>query len=205
MSRKMIGVGFVTVEVGQHVAQFDAPGERLFLQQETVRVGDDGFEILAVDELQHEVRTIILRKIIVNARDGGVVERGQQVGFALEVLDDGLPHQRVGSEVDHLFDRHQFYHIGEVQVAGAVDRSHAANADHFLNQIALGKRGSRLQLPSGGVAVFVQWLGNSVGIQGDSPNLQIILCKDGIGNIVPPFPIKFASRLDGAGGLSTKS
>ena len=74
------------------------------------------------------------------------MEGGQHVGFAFEVLYDGLTHQRVRRRVDHFLNCHQFCYIREVHVAGAVYRPHAANTDHFLDCIAIGKRNAGLKL-----------------------------------------------------------
>ena len=82
------------------------------------------------------------------------MESGKQVGFALEVLYNGFPHQWVGCAVDHLFDRHQFGHIGEVHVAGAVNRTHSAKPNNFLDQIPLAKCDTRLKLALGGGIIF---------------------------------------------------
>ena len=53
-------------------------------------------------------------------------------------------HQRVGRHVDHFLDGHQFGYIRKMQVAGAVNRPHAAYADHFLDVIALDERNAGL-------------------------------------------------------------
>ena len=55
-------------------------------------------------------------------------------------MNNGLPYKRIGRGIDHFLDGHQFGYIGEVQVPGAVNRPHAANADHFLNVIPVGQR-----------------------------------------------------------------
>ena len=75
-----------------------------------------------------------------------MVESGQQVGFAFEVLHDGFTHKGVRSRVDHFLDRHQLGHIGEVHITGAIDRPHAPYSDHFLNRIAIGKCETCLKL-----------------------------------------------------------
>ena len=74
------------------------------------------------------------------------MECGKQVGFALEVLDDRIAHEWVGRGVDHFLHCHKLGHIGEVHVAGAVDRTHPANTNHLLNCIAVGKCKARLKL-----------------------------------------------------------
>ena len=141
-------IRLVRMQERQHVAQLNGPGQNLLLRQEAIRVADDGFQILAVDEFQHQVGTVILGEVVVDARDGGVGQRGQQVGLALEIQHDGLPHERIGRDVDHLLDRHQLGDIREVQIAGPVDRAHAADADHFLD----GSSGLRARLQTAAAA-----------------------------------------------------
>ena len=73
----------------------------------------------------------------------------QKIGLALEIMNDGLPRKRIGRGIDHFLDGHQLGHIGEMQIAGAVNRPHAANANHFLNQIPIRQRRAGLQLSAG--------------------------------------------------------
>ena len=82
------------------------------------------------------------------------MERGKQVGFALKVLHDGLAHQWIGSAVNHLFDRNQFGHVGEVHVTGAVNRAHSTKPYNFLDQIPLAKCNACLKLALGNGILF---------------------------------------------------
>ena len=66
-----------------------------------------------------------------------MIKRGQQIGFALEVLHDGLPNERIWCSVDHLLDRNQFYNVGKMQIAGTVYGPHAADPNDILDQVAL--------------------------------------------------------------------
>ena len=75
-----------------------------------------------------------------------MVKRGEQVGFPLEILDDGFAHQGVWRGIDHFLDGDQFGDIREVHITGAVDRTHPADTNHLLNCIAVGKCKSRLKL-----------------------------------------------------------
>ena len=83
-----------------------------------------------------------------------MVERGEQIGFALEILDDRLAHQGIRHGIDHFLDRYELGDVGEVHVAGAVDRTHPTNTNHFLNCIAVGKCQSRLKLTWRGRALI---------------------------------------------------
>ena len=74
------------------------------------------------------------------------MESCQQVGFAFEVLYNGLAHERVGRGIDHFLDRHQFRHIREMHITGAIHRSHAAYADDLLNRITIGEQSACLKL-----------------------------------------------------------
>ncbi len=139
-------VRLVGVQEGEHVAQLNCPTQDTFLCQKAAGFIDDGFQVFAVDEFQHQVGTIILTEIIINPRNGRVVEGCQDIGFTFKILDNGLSDQRIGGAVDHLFDRHQFHHTGKMQVTGTINRTHAAHADHFLDHIAIDKRCSRGQL-----------------------------------------------------------
>ncbi len=114
-----------------------------------------------------------------------MVERGQQVGLAFEILDDRLADERVGREVDHFLDRHQFDHVGEMQVAGAVNRAHAAHPDHFLDQVALRKCRASLQLSARRrVVPVIQWLGDAMCVQGHPPAWCRLYCaKTGLATV----------------------
>ena len=83
-----------------------------------------------------------------------MMERGKQVGFAFEVLHNGLTHQRIWCTVDHLFDRNQFGHVGEVHVTGAVNRAHSTKPYNFLDQIPLAKCNACLKLALGNGILF---------------------------------------------------
>jgi hypothetical protein len=69
-----------------------------------------------------------------------MVERSQQIGFTLKVLNNGLPNERIWRGIDHLLNRNQFDDIGEMQITGTVNRPHPPDPNHILNQIALEKR-----------------------------------------------------------------
>lgn len=74
------------------------------------------------------------------------MKRGKHIGFTLEVLDNGFTHQGIRRGVDHFLDCHKLGDVGEVHVAGAVNRTHPADTNHFLNCVAVGKCQSRLKL-----------------------------------------------------------
>ena len=74
------------------------------------------------------------------------MERGKHICLTLEILDDGFTHERVRRGIDHFLDRYELGHIGEVHIAGAINRTHPANPNHLLNCIAVGKRKTRLKL-----------------------------------------------------------
>ncbi len=99
-----------------------------------------------MDKFKDQVRTIVCSKIIVNAGYGRVVKGGQDVGFPLKVLDDIFPHQWIGGTVNHLFYSHQLHDAGEMQVTGAINRTHASHADYFLDNVSAykGYPGSQL-------------------------------------------------------------
>jgi hypothetical protein len=99
-----------------------------------------------MDELDHQIRPAFDREIIVNTRNGGMMESRQQIGFPLEVLDDRIAHEGVGRGVDHFLDRHQLRHIGEVHITCAIHRSHAAYADDLLNRITIREQSACLKL-----------------------------------------------------------
>ena len=136
------------MQEGQHVADLNRPGQNLIFRQESTGIVDDGFEVLAVDEFQHQVRPVLLREIVVDAWDRRMAERGEQVGFALEVLDNRRPHEHVRDRVDHLLDGHQFGDIRKMQVTGSIHRPHSPDTDRFLNVVALGESDSRPQSAS---------------------------------------------------------
>ena len=82
------------------------------------------------------------------------MERGKHIRFPLKILDDRFTHERVRRRIDHFLDRHQFGYVWEVHVAGAVDRTHPAYTDHFLDCVALGERKTRLKLTWRGRALI---------------------------------------------------
>ncbi len=134
------------MEEGEHVAQLNGPSQDAFLRQEAGSFIDYDFQVLAMDEFQDQVRTIVLTKIIINPGNGRVVEGCEDIGFTLEVLNDGFSDQWVGSAVNHLFHRYQFDHAWEMQVTGAINRTHASHANNILDHIAVNEGYSRSQL-----------------------------------------------------------
>lgn len=73
----------------------------------------------------------------------------------LEILHNSLnSNDRVRSKVHHFLHGHQFHHIWEMQVAGAIYRPHAAYADHILNDVTVNKRNARLKLLARGTSCF---------------------------------------------------
>ncbi len=130
------GLRFVPVQIGQHVAQLDGPINDLRFGQEAGRFGEDRLQILAVNEFHHQVGPILMCEGVVYFGDGWMVEGGQQVRLALEVLDYHLPQSRVGGEIQHFLDRHQLADVGKVHVASLVHGPHAADAQHTQNLIA---------------------------------------------------------------------
>ena len=84
-------------------------------------------------------------EVVVDAGDGRVGERGQQVGLALEIAHDHLVHGRVGGHVDHFLDRHKLGDVGEVQIPAFVDRAHAAGAEDAEHQVAVLEGDPRLK------------------------------------------------------------
>ena len=57
--------------------------------------------------------TITLRKIVVDLRDSRMIERRQDVGLALEVLQGDGAHLWIGRVVDHLLDGAQLGDVGK--------------------------------------------------------------------------------------------
>jgi len=110
--------------------------------------------ILAMDKFKDQIGPAFDRKIIIYARNGRMVEGGQHICLALKILHNGLAHERIRGCVDHFLDRHQLGHIGEMHVTGAVNRTHAANANHLLNRIAVDKSDACLKL-TGNTRVLV--------------------------------------------------
>src|SRR3972149_1681161 len=99
-----------------------------------------------MNKLQNEIRTIVLCKIIVNARNGRMIERGKHVGLTFKILYNGLTHQRIRNTIDHFLHRHQLDDIWKMQVAGAIDTPHAANTNDILNDVSVPQLYPRLQL-----------------------------------------------------------
>ncbi len=93
------GVRFVTMQESQYIAKLDRPCQDLFLRQKARCVADDRLQVFAVDKFLNQIRTVFLGKIIVDARNGWMIERCQNVRFALEIMNDGLPRKRIGRDV----------------------------------------------------------------------------------------------------------
>ncbi len=164
------GIRFVIVQEIQHFAQLNPPCQNPFLRQKAPGIVNDRLQVFTVNEFQDQIGTVFLGKIIVNARDGWMVQRCQNIGFALEIVDDR--HARVGvrCNIEHLLDSHQLGDIGKMHIAGAINRSHAANADHFLNMIPVDQRCAGLQLPMGAMSrLFAHRLCEVMFVQTASP------------------------------------
>ena len=136
----------MVVQVGEDIAQLDGPRQDLRLGLRVFPFAQHRLEVFALDEFHDQVGTAVLGEVVVDARDGGVGERGQQIGLALEVPHDHLVHRRVGGHVDHFFDGDELGDVGEMQVATLVDRAHAARAEHAQDQVAVLKRDAGLHL-----------------------------------------------------------
>ncbi len=67
--------------------------------------------------------------------DGQVGERSQDVGFALEIGQSRALIQGVRKLGDHLFHGAVLDRVGEPQIAHAIDRTHAAQAQHLIDQV----------------------------------------------------------------------
>ncbi len=151
---------FVVVQIREHIAQFDGPLHHRFLGQGAAAgVVQVRFQVLAFDVLHHQEGAITLVEVIIDFGDGGVVERGQGIGLALEDLDHHLAHAGIG-DVDDLFNGHKFGDVGEAQIAGLVDRAHAAHPQDAHDRVAVLQNRAR---PQTAIALALQAGGHRTG------------------------------------------
>ena len=67
-------IGLVIVQKGEHIAQFDGPGQDLFFSQEPLGFSNNSFQVFPVNIFNDKIRAVVFRKIVVNSRDGWVVQ-----------------------------------------------------------------------------------------------------------------------------------
>jgi hypothetical protein len=125
------------MQVVQDVAQLQGPTDHLGFGYKALVLIENGLQIFTNDELKDQIRALFVREIIIDARDGGVIEGSQNIGFAFEVVDDCIVDGLVTGEVDHLFDCDAFENIREMKVPGRVHCAHASNTDNALDQVAV--------------------------------------------------------------------
>jgi len=63
------------------------PHVKLVPRAKSLRIVNDRLQVFTVNEFQDQIGAVFLGKIIVNARDGWMVQRCQNIGFALEIMD----------------------------------------------------------------------------------------------------------------------
>ena len=129
--------GVMLVQELQHVAQLNRPFQHLLLRQEAGHVGEDRFEIAAFDIFHHQIRAGFFAEVIVHFGNGRMAERGQDIGFALEVLHGHCPHLRIERVALHFLDRAQLHHVGKALIARLIDRAHAAQPQNAQDFIAI--------------------------------------------------------------------
>jgi hypothetical protein len=66
-----------------------------------------------------------------------VAERGKDIRFPAEGFEHRGAQRAVGGKRVHFLDGDQTPHVGKVQVARLVNRSHAAAAQHCHNFVAI--------------------------------------------------------------------
>ena len=75
-----------------------------------------------------------------------MIQGSQDVGFAFKVAHDRFLNGRIARHVDHFFDCHPLDNIWKVQIAGAIDGSHATDTNNALDQVTIGQGGSGLKV-----------------------------------------------------------
>ena len=156
--------GFVRMQILKYVTQLESPANNPLFCQKIVCAIDNNFQIRAGYILQHQIRTFVDGEIIINAWNGAMIQRGQQIGFTLEIAYDGTAHYRIHSAVDHFLHRHDFGNIWKMQVACPVDSAHTANAKHTLDQIPFFQGDTGLKLLAGIlICVWIKALRDTVG------------------------------------------
>ena len=82
-----------------------------------------------------------------------MMQRCQQIGFTLKILDNRFAHERVGGAIDHFLHCHQLGHIWKVHVTRAIYRPHTAKPYNFLNRIPIGEGYPSLKLTGSRIAL----------------------------------------------------
>jgi hypothetical protein len=134
----------VAVQIVEYVAQLDAPVQHLFDRQHP-RTSQQRVEIAAVDVFHHQIRTRIGDEKIEDLGDGGVIQGGQQVCFALKRLQHRLPLILFALRRQHFFDCDQPFGLWKVRVAGLKHRAHAAAAHDTDDPVAFHQQRIDLQ------------------------------------------------------------
>jgi hypothetical protein len=120
----------LAVQVDQDVTDLESP-VGYFLLTEWLAVGlEEDLEGFALYEFHDEVATLTLGEKVKDLGYGRMGETGQNVGFALKVLDADPPEAGVRGRVAHLFDGNRLFHGREAEVSRTVNGPHAPDAVH---------------------------------------------------------------------------
>jgi hypothetical protein len=126
----------LTMQVGEHLAQLNRPARHTLFGQRTPCLAEDSFQVFSVDQLQDQIDPSILLEEIEDFWNGGMLQRCQQPGFALEVLEIQQARIRIRRTLIHLLDRARTHDILEAQVAPAIHNAHPADTQRAFDDIA---------------------------------------------------------------------
>ena len=148
---------FLAVQKDQSIGDLFGPRQHLTLRQELLALA--GFDhqsaqVFAGDVVHHQKIAFVLSKNIGDLRQVGMVEAGEHVGLALELLAGlvlGVRRQR-GVQPD-LFDGAQA--AFQAQIVGLVDAAHPAAADKPLDAVAFFEDISGFQCSHNVFSIFV--------------------------------------------------
>src|SRR5215813_12698441 len=139
---------FLRMYVIEHVTCVDRPfGDGKLIDSPPRQALASG-QIAAVNIFHHQIvaAPVAVEKILVDRRDRGVIQTGEQIGLAVEVLDGFRARALVGEHLDHLFDGYGT--VGEIEILGQIHRPHTAATDPSSDLVTGAQQCSWSQLNS---------------------------------------------------------
>ncbi len=171
--------GSPVVQVVEHVRDLHAPvGHGQLVDATAGRVPEAREEVAARDVLHDEVeaRRAFVEEVVVDGRDRGVFERGEEHRLALEVVDGLLVLPLVEVRLHHLLDGAR--RVAEVAVFGEVDGAHAAAADLADDLVTRVEHGAGIELRGALAAVAAARARGAAGarrlVAGVAPPLGLV-------------------------------
>ena len=137
----------VAMQIGQDVTNLDAPIGHIFLSNGLPILLQQIFQGFAFDEFHDQVTALAFGEKVKDLGDRCVGQCGQDIGFALKVLNTESPESGIGSDVAHLFDGHDLLNCRKAQISRLIHGAHPPHTMDADNLVAILQDGLARQCP----------------------------------------------------------